>query len=308
MGFGGLPHPDTGKSELETARTPNLDVLASQSALGLTMPVGYGVTPGSGPGHLALFGYDPLQFDIGRGVLEATGIGFQLGPNDVAARGNFCTLDAAGRISDRRAARIPTEQSAAIVERIRAIAIEGLDLFVEPVREHRFVLVLRGPGLSDQITETDPQSEGVAPLLSQPRRPDAARTAAAVNDFVAQAAALIRDEPLANGLVLRGLRDDPQPPPDGRRLGPQRRQLRHLSHVPRPRPLGRHDRPSPPATPSTTRSPPSASTGLSTTTSSATTSTPTPPARTETSTPRSSACKTSMQHCPPSALWDRMSW
>jgi len=211
-GLGGLPHPDTGKSELETARTPNLDALASQSALGLTMPVGYGVTPGSGPGHLALFGYDPLQFDIGRGVLEATGIGFQLGPNDVAARGNFCTLDAAGRISDRRAARIPTQQSAAIVERLRAITIDGLDLFVEPVREHRFVLVLRAPGLSDQITETDPQAEGVAPLLSQPQHPDAARTAAAVNDFVAQASALICDEALANGLVLRGFATIPSLP------------------------------------------------------------------------------------------------
>ena len=100
-GLGGLPHPETGKSELETAHTPHLDALAARSALGLTLPVGYGITPGSGPGHLALFGYDPLKFEIGRGVLEATGIDFPLRPQDVAARGNFCTLDGEGRIRDR---------------------------------------------------------------------------------------------------------------------------------------------------------------------------------------------------------------
>lgn len=211
-GLGGLPHPNTGRSELETAHTPNLDALAAQSALGLSMPVGYGVTPGSGPGHLALFGYDPLEFDIGRGVLEATGIGFELGPNDVAARGNFCRLHPDGLIADRRAGRIPTPQSSAIVERLRGIRLDGVETFVEPVREHRFVLVLRGPGLSDQITETDPQAEGVAPLRSEARDPAAAATAAAVNSFVDQAAALIRDEPLANGLVLRGFATIPSLP------------------------------------------------------------------------------------------------
>ena len=145
-GLGGLPHPDSGLSELETAHTPHLDALAGESALGLSMPVGYGITPGSGPGHLALFGYDPLQFDIGRGVLEATGIGFPLEPTDVAARGNFCTLAGDGTIRDRRAGRLPSEQSAAIVERLRRIRIAGLEVFVEPVREHRFVLGAAGGG------------------------------------------------------------------------------------------------------------------------------------------------------------------
>ena len=211
-GLGGLPHPRTGRSEMETAQTPNLDALAAESALGLTMPVGYGVTPGSGPGHLALFGYDPLEFDIGRGVLEATGIGFALGPNDVAARGNFCTLDAEGRISDRRAGRVATERSSAIVERLRSIALDGVEVFVEPVREHRFVLVLRGEQMSDQVSETDPQKEGVAPLLSHALAPEGGFAAAAVNDFVAQAAPLITDEELANGMVLRGFATIPQLP------------------------------------------------------------------------------------------------
>src|SRR5439155_14540138 len=108
-GLGGLPHPQTGLSELETAQTPNLDAVARDGMCGLTMPVGPGVTPGSGPGHLALFGYDPVRCMVGRGVLEAVGIDFDLQPSDVAARGNFCTVDADGNIVDRRAGRIPTE-------------------------------------------------------------------------------------------------------------------------------------------------------------------------------------------------------
>ena len=214
-GLGGLPHPESGKSELETAHTPHLDALARRSALGLTIPVAPGVTPGSGPGHLALFGYDPLVYDIGRGVLEAVGIGFPLAPSDVAVRGNFCTLDAAGMISDRRAGRIPTELSQAIVERLRGITLdEGIELFVEPVREHRFVLVLRGEGLSAAVSETDPQAEGVVPLRSAPlsQEPEARRTADAVNAFVEAAGPLIADEPLANGLALRGFATIPELP------------------------------------------------------------------------------------------------
>ena len=214
-GLGGLPHPDSGKSELETALTPHLDALARRSALGLTTPVAPGVTPGSGPGHLALFGYDPLVYDIGRGVLEAVGIGFPLAPSDVAARGNFCTLDAAGLISDRRAGRIPTEQSQVIVERLRGIALDdGIELFVEPVREHRFVLVLRGEGLSAAVSETDPQAEGVAPLRCAPlsQGPEALRTADTVNAFVAAAGPLMAEEPQANGLVLRGFATIPALP------------------------------------------------------------------------------------------------
>lgn len=214
-GLGGLPDPSTGRSELQTARTPNLDALAQRSSLGLSIPVGLGITPGSGPGHLALFGYDPFEYQIGRGVLEAVGIDFELGPHDVAARGNFCTLDDAGLITDRRAGRVATERSTAIVERLRSVdAGEGIEVFVEPVREHRFVVVLRGEGLSAQISETDPQRTGVAPLISEALdgSEGARRTAAAVNAFVAGAASLQADASPANGMVLRGFSTIPSLP------------------------------------------------------------------------------------------------
>src|SRR3972149_11423760 len=131
-GLGGLPHPETGRAELEAADIPHLDRLAARSACGLTVPVGPGITPGSGPGHLALFGYDPLKYLVGRGVLEALGIDFDLRPQDVAARGNFCTLDAEGRIIDRRAGRIATQQMAALCDELRQIELPGGQLFVEP--------------------------------------------------------------------------------------------------------------------------------------------------------------------------------
>src|SRR3990172_7086540 len=148
-GLGGLPHPETGRAELESAWTPHLDRIARESACGFTAPPAPGVTPGSGPGHLALFGYDPLVYNIGRGALEAVGIDFDLQPSDVAARGNFCTVDGEGRITDRRAGRISTERGAEIVAELRRLPADGTQLFVEPVREHRFVTVLRGAGLSD---------------------------------------------------------------------------------------------------------------------------------------------------------------
>jgi 2,3-bisphosphoglycerate-independent phosphoglycerate mutase len=162
-GLGGLPRPETGKSELETARIPNLDALAARSACGLLRHVGAGITPGSGPGHLGLFGYDPLRYPVGRGVLEALGIDFELGPSDVAARGNFCTVDAEGRITDRRAGRLQTDRCVRLCERLRTIRLGSVEVFVEPVKEHRFVLVLRGPGLSGRLSETDPQALGVPP-------------------------------------------------------------------------------------------------------------------------------------------------
>jgi 2,3-bisphosphoglycerate-independent phosphoglycerate mutase len=142
-GLGGLPLTPDGPTELEAARTPNLDALAARSICGMGTPVAPGITPGSGPGHLALFGYDPLQYEIGRGVLEALGIGFDLQPDDVAARGNFCTLDAQGLITDRRAGRIPTEMGARLCEKLRQIHLPDVEIFVEPVKEYRFVLVLR---------------------------------------------------------------------------------------------------------------------------------------------------------------------
>lgn len=210
-GLGGLPGP-RGRTELEDADTRHLDRLATHGVLGLTLPVGHGITPGSGPGHMALFGYDPLTFDIGRGVLEATGIDFALEPNDVAARGNFCTLDADGVIVDRRAGRVATEVTAQIAEQLRRIELPGVEVFVEPVREHRFVLVLRGEGLSDALTETDPQREGVAPLPCKPAAPEGEATANLVNRFVEEARRIIGDREQANGLTLRGWARRPQLP------------------------------------------------------------------------------------------------
>lgn len=211
-GLGGLERPETRRSELEQADTPHLDRLSKEADLGLTIPVGYGITPGSGPGHLALFGYDPYRFDIGRGVLEAVGIDFELGPSDVAARGNFCTLDASGNITDRRAGRIPTTESTALVERLRTIEVPGVEVLVEPVRDHRFVLVLRGEGLGDGVTTTDPQREGVPPLPAEAMNKESRKTADAVNAFVARARRLLKDEPRANGLTLRGFAKYPSLP------------------------------------------------------------------------------------------------
>ncbi|TMB67553.1 MAG: 2,3-bisphosphoglycerate-independent phosphoglycerate mutase [Chloroflexi bacterium] len=211
-GLGGLPHPETGRTELETAYTPHLDMLARESACGFTVPVGVGVTPGSGPGHLALFGYDPLRFNIGRGVLEAVGIDFDLQPSDVAARGNFCTVDGAGRIIDRRAGRISTEESARLVAGLRDIRVDGVQVFVEPVREHRFVLVLRGDGLSDAVADTDPQKEGAEPLTPGATSPEGEATAALVARFVEAATNYLADKAPANMLLLRGFAKRPNWP------------------------------------------------------------------------------------------------
>jgi len=211
-GLGGLPLEPGGKTELETAATPNLDRLAARGTSGSSIPVLPGITPGSGPGHLGLFGYDPLEFKIGRGALEATGIGFELGPDDVAARGNFCTLDAAGLIADRRAGRIASEESFKVVERLQAVKIPGVETFVKPVKEHRFVVVFRGQGLDGGVADTDPQAVGVAPLDPRPLAPAAARTAEVAKEFVRQARAILANEPKANGMVLRGFAAKPQLP------------------------------------------------------------------------------------------------
>jgi 2,3-bisphosphoglycerate-independent phosphoglycerate mutase len=211
-GLGGFPDPATGRSELETARLPHLDALARRGSCGLLRHVAPGITPGSGPGHLGLFGYEPLRYPVGRGVLEALGIDFDLRPGDVAARGNFCTLDAAGHIVDRRAGRISTERSAALVDRLRRIRVPGAEIFVEPVKEHRFVLVLRGPGLSGRLSETDPQALDRPPLPVQAQAPEARATADLVNRFVAEARPLLADAAPANMVLLRGFDQRPALP------------------------------------------------------------------------------------------------
>src|SRR5437016_2195090 len=211
-GLGGLPRPETGKSELETARIPNLDRLAAQGACGLLRHVAPGITPGSGPGHLGLFGYDPLQYLVGRGVLEALGIEFDLKPGDVAARGNFCTVDGAGLITDRRAGRITTELNVRLTERLRTIQLPGVELFVEPVKEHRFVLVLRGAGLGGRLSETDPQALGKPPLPVHALDAASTRTAELVNAFVDRARTLLKDAAPANMVLLRGFDGVPDLP------------------------------------------------------------------------------------------------
>jgi 2,3-bisphosphoglycerate-independent phosphoglycerate mutase len=203
-GLGGLPLESGGKTELETASTPNLDAVARDGVTGLSIPVLPGITPGSGPGHLALFGYDPLEYRIGRGILEALGINFAVGPKDVAIRGNFCTLGDDGTITDRRAGRPSNEKNAAAVAKLRKIQIPGVELFVEPVREHRFVVVIRGDDLGDRVNDTDPQTVGVHPLKAEGADSASRTTASAVNQFVARAVEVLKDEGPTNGITLRG--------------------------------------------------------------------------------------------------------
>ncbi len=213
-GLGGLPMTPDGLTELEAAHTPNMDRLAGEGTCGLSVPIAPGVTPGSGPAHLSLFSYDPVRYEIGRGVLEALGIGFDLGPNDLAARGNFATVDAEGRITDRRAGRISTETCVRLCRKLQEAtgkALPGYEVFVEPVKEHRFALIIRGPGLGGQLTETDPLLVGKKPLMVEDESgtPEGKHSAELVNQWVAVAREALKDEHPANSLNLRGLARDP---------------------------------------------------------------------------------------------------
>jgi len=205
-GLGGLPRTPGGPTELESATTPNLDRLAREGMAGLLHPVDIGVSPGSGPGHLGLFGYDPICYLIGRGVLEAVGIGLQLTDNDVAARGNFCTVDGQGVITDRRAGRISTDECARMVGLIEDIALPGVETIVKPVRDYRFALILRAAGLSEALNETDPQKTGLKPLVvkAQKDTAEARRTADLVNQWIDQVRVRIKDQHPANMVTLRG--------------------------------------------------------------------------------------------------------
>ncbi len=203
-GLGGLPLPQTGKTELETARTPHLDELAGKGMCGLSEPVSVGITPGSAPGHLGLFGYDPLKFVIGRGVLEAVGINFPIKPGDIAARGNFCTVDKKGLVSDRRAGRLATRTNAQLCKLLAQIKLDGAQVFVQTVKEHRFALVLRGEGLNEGMSDTDPQRDGVAPPEVRALVPQAAKAAALVNSFISRARQVLAEHHPANMITLRG--------------------------------------------------------------------------------------------------------
>ena len=211
-GLGGLPHPDTGKTELETAKTPNLDRLSREGICGLIDLVGPGITPGSAPGHLALFGYNPVNLNIGRGVLEALGIDYDLHPDDIAARGNFCRVDEAGLVADRRAGRIPTEKCTELCQLLDGLAIDDVALSVRPVREHRFVVIFRGDGLSPDVSDSDPLQSGMAPKTMSSMRPEAKRMANIANQFVALAKAPLAKHHPANMILLRGFSRYPQLP------------------------------------------------------------------------------------------------
>ena len=205
-GLGGLPHPDTDLTELETARTPNLDALAARSSLGALVPVGPGIAPGSGPGHLSLFGYDPVANNIGRGALSALGVGFDLRAGDLAARLNLATQDSEGRVLDRRAGRPSDEEGRRIVAKAleALVAPEGIEIFLEHEKEHRAVLILRGDGLEADLTDTDPQETGVPPLPVQARSSASEPSATLMQGILDQIRGILADENVVSGVLARG--------------------------------------------------------------------------------------------------------
>lgn len=209
---------------LEAANTPNLDALSKDSAQGRMIPVAPGITPGSGPGHLGLFGYDPLEFEVGRGVIEALGLGLELKPGDVAARANFCTLDRKGIVTDRRAGRIDT----AVCEKLCAMLsakvkkVGGAQVIIKAGKGHRFVVIFRGKGLEGPLTDADPHREGmpvpkVAPV--NPKSAKAKKAAKLVAAFYKAALPIIAKETPANGFLLRGIAHQPAIPAFEERYG-----------------------------------------------------------------------------------------
>lgn len=203
-GLGGLPREETGKTELEEARIPNLTSLLERSICGVVDSIFPGITPGSGPAHLALFGYDPFRYQIGRGILSALGIGFPLEPGDVAIRGNFATVDEEGLITNRRAGRISTERNTELCRLFEEVEIEGVKIFVKPDKEYRIVVILRGEGLSDALSDSDPQREGLFPLEVKPLTPSAEKTSHIVNEFISLAKRKLHHTYPANSILLRG--------------------------------------------------------------------------------------------------------
>ncbi len=226
-GLGGLPVKD-GRTELELARTPNLDELVKKSATGMHVPVDYGITPGSGPGHLGLFGYDPVRYQIGRGILEALGLGMEVKDTDIAVRGNYATVryeNGTPVVVDRRAGRIPTEENKRITQKLQESIkeIDGVQIILKPGMEHRFAVIFRFPEPlppgSDEINDTDPQEVGKTPLKAQGKNPNAEKVAEIVNKFVERAAQVLKDEPKANYILLRGFSQKPDIPTMEERFG-----------------------------------------------------------------------------------------
>ncbi len=210
-GLGGLPL--NGQTALQAAKTPNLDTLAAQSVCGLTDPVYKGITPGSGPAHLSLFGYDPTQYILGRGILEAMGVGIDVATDDLVARGNFATLSN-GLIMDRRAGRIPTSKNTDLCEKINQEleSIEETDATLFPGKEHRFVVRFRGTGLSASLSDADPQKDNHPPVYTIAQEEEAKRAAKVVNVFIDKTTELLQDSPIANTVLLRGFSKFPSLP------------------------------------------------------------------------------------------------
>ena len=210
-GLGGLPYPE--QTELEQALTPNLDKLAQKSACGLTDPVFMGITPGSGPAHLALFGYDPLKYVLGRGILEALGIGIKVGKNDLVARGNFATIKT-NLIVDRRAGRIPTSDNEKLCQKINDFLKEKqkYSITLYPGKEHRFVAKISADSLSDSLSDADPQKENSPPVQTRPLSPEAEITSELVNNFIDEVTFFLKDSSKANTILLRGFSKSPHLP------------------------------------------------------------------------------------------------
>lgn len=211
-GLGGMPIRVGGPTELEAADTPNLDRLAAEGTLGQIVPIMRGITPGSGPAHLALLGYDPQKYLVGRGVLEARGVGLSVGEQDVAARANFCTVDLQGNITDRRAGRIAGKDAIQITESLKDIRVPGVEIDVKHVLDYRFVVVMRGERLCSDVSDTDPQRVGVPALSAVARSPNARRTADLFNVWIDAARRVLEDHQTANSLTMRGFSSDPSLP------------------------------------------------------------------------------------------------
>ncbi len=203
-GLGGLPNEPGGKTELEAAYTPNMDALAARSALGFSSPAGPGIAVGSGPGHLAIFGFDQIEYEIGRGALEALGVGLDLGPEDVAARGNFCKVDENGVLLDRRAGRLATPEAIKLAHLLNGIQMEGVQIHLESVKDHRFALLIRGAGRGAGLRDTDPLVDGVAPYKAAALDSASVRTADLLNQYLEKAREALQDEEHANMILLRG--------------------------------------------------------------------------------------------------------
>jgi 2,3-bisphosphoglycerate-independent phosphoglycerate mutase len=211
-GIGGLPVQ--GKTELEAAKIPNLDRLASKAICGLIDPISYGITPGSGPSHLALFGYDPFRHEIGRGVMEALGIGLELTKDDLTARGNFATIDETGIIVDRRAGRISTEKNQEICQFLQneIKEVDGVRISIYPGKEHRFVILFQGKELREDLADADPQKDGLKAKGTEGLSPEAGRTADIVNRYLRRATEALKSFHPANTILLRGFSKIPNIP------------------------------------------------------------------------------------------------